>query len=77
MLSLYVDIERMTHSPILSGLKNETATVGDNVTFHCQVFSDPHPFIRWKRTTDLDLTNELDIKVIPCASLDDRSSSSS
>jgi len=41
--------ERSVHKPILSNLRNETVYVGENVTFYCSVFSDPHPHIRWIR----------------------------
>jgi len=50
-LSLLEYAERSAHRPILRFItpSNLTVYVGENATLRCEVFSDAHPFIYWKR----------------------------
>ncbi|XP_053400568.1 fibroblast growth factor receptor 3-like isoform X2 [Mercenaria mercenaria] len=42
--------QRITIAPIMEDVKNQTAMIGDNVTFTCQiVMSDSQPLLQWLR----------------------------
>uniref|UniRef100_H2Z5L4 Fibroblast growth factor receptor n=1 Tax=Ciona savignyi TaxID=51511 RepID=H2Z5L4_CIOSA len=48
--------ERSAHSPILQyGLPaNKTVYVGEDVTFRCKVYSDPHPHMEWIKNIEIN-----------------------
>ncbi|XP_078484403.1 fibroblast growth factor receptor isoform X2 [Ciona intestinalis] len=49
-------VERLAHRPILQfGLPaNKTVKVGEDVTFKCKVYSDPHPHMEWLKHVEVN-----------------------
>lgn len=62
--------QRIAIAPIMEDIKNQTALVGENVTFTCQiVMSDSQPLLQWLRhfKKNNSFVNEEGVKILQSA----------